>query len=637
MKDIYTRERFVFMITAALLAVFAATASGQALPTVCRLRGTLGITPALGATGTLSNGITRPGTPSGSCSGVTIPNPFNDAAGGYRYNVHYLKNPTVFAVCVPVRLVKTNPSSGADLQLAAFQLPFAAGDITNSARFRGDAGASTGAASSTQPTTFNIVVPGNSSIALVVYNRVSGSAAAEPYDIDFCTRTTRYAGGNVSIPDNTPAGVDVGLPVTNSGRVTDVNFRFDTGPGACDATAGNTNTAVTHTAVGDLVFRLYSPGGGFLPGPFINRRGGTRENICSVLIDDEGGFPLMSTITSQTGQFVSGNYSPEQSIGLYGLGGSNAQGTWTLNVSDNAAGDTGTLRRFSLEITTAALKSPFDYDGDRRSDISIYRPSVGQWWVSKSTDAQPITLTFGLSTDRIVPGDYTGDGASDIAVWRPSTGEWFILRSEDYAFYGFPFGANGDIPVPADYDGDTFTDPAVFRPSVNAWYVFRSTGGFGSYNYGASGDKPLIGDFDGDGKSDLAVFRQSGANGGRWFVQTTGRGFPYSLSNYSFGQFTDKLVPGDYTGDGITDVAVWRPSNGTWYINEHPSPFFQQFAFGTNGDIPIPGDYDGDGIFDAAVYRPSTGYWYVRKSTGGIQIQQFGTTGDIPTPSAFVP
>ena len=47
-----------------------------------------------------------------------------------------------------------------------------------------------------------------------------------------------------------------------------------------------------------------------------------------------------------------------------------------------------------------------------------------------------------------VKENYTGDGKSDVALWRPSTGEWFILRSEDYSYYSTAFGVTGDIPAP---------------------------------------------------------------------------------------------------------------------------------------------------------------------------------------------
>ena len=64
-----------------------------------------------------------------------------------------------------------------------------------------------------------------------------------------------------------------------------------------------------------------------------------------------------------------------------------------------------------------------DFDGDRKTDISIFRPSSGQWWYSRSSDAQVRALQFGLGTDKIVPADFSGDGKTDIAVRRETTGE----------------------------------------------------------------------------------------------------------------------------------------------------------------------------------------------------------------------
>ncbi|MET0753707.1 MAG: VCBS repeat-containing protein, partial [Pyrinomonadaceae bacterium] len=98
---------------------------------------------------------------------------------------------------------------------------------------------------------------------------------------------------------------------------------------------------------------------------------------------------------------------------------------------------------------------------------------------------------FGAGTDKPVQGDYTGDGKTDIAVFRPSTGEWFIQRSEDNSFFSFTFGAAGDIPAPGDYDGDGKYDPAVFRPATGEWFALRSTAGILITTFGISGDRPL--------------------------------------------------------------------------------------------------------------------------------------------------
>lgn len=133
------------------------------------------------------------------------------------------------------------------------------------------------------------------------------------------------------------------LPVAGVGSIADLNFRFDTG-GACDSVVGNPNAAMNHTFIGDLIFRLTSPGGTTVI--LVNRRGGTRENICTTGLNDEGGFPALSTVTSTTGMNLNGNFTPDNPLSAFD--GQNANGNWTLNVSDNAAIDTGSMRRFSL-------------------------------------------------------------------------------------------------------------------------------------------------------------------------------------------------------------------------------------------------------------------------------------------------
>lgn len=57
-----------------------------------------------------------------------------------------------------------------------------------------------------------------------------------------------------------------------------------------------------------------------------------------------------------------------------------------------------------------------------------------------------------------------------------------------------------------------------------------------------------------------------------------------------------------------------------------------------NGDRPVSGDFDGDGATDIAVYRPDNGYWYIlRSSDNALGAYQFGLATDIPSQVAYTP
>ena len=274
---------------------------------------------------------------------------------------------------------------------------------------------------------------------------------------------------------------------------------------------------------------------------------------------------------------------------------------------------------------------PFDFDGDGKTDVSIFRPSNGEWWYRKSSTSNTIAAQFGNATDKITPADWTGDGRADIALWRPASGEWFILRSEDASFLSFPFGQLGDIPATGDFDGDNKADAVIFRPSNATWYIQKSSGGNTIQQFGSAEDKPVVADYDGDGLAEIAIYRPSV---GEWWYRRSSDGQTIATQ---FGNPTDNPVPGDWTGDGRADIAVYQPSSGYWFILRSQDGSFFSVPFGQAGDIPAPGDYDGDGQFDAAVFRPAASTWYINRTIAGTQIVPFGVSTDRPVPNAYVP
>lgn len=273
----------------------------------------------------------------------------------------------------------------------------------------------------------------------------------------------------------------------------------------------------------------------------------------------------------------------------------------------------------------------FDFDGDGKADLAVFRQVGGFWYIIGSQNNAFSAQQFGTQGDMAAPEDYDGDGRADLAVFRPSTGIWYLLQSRA-GFLGQQFGTNGDRPVSADFDGDGKADIAVYRPSTGAWYISNSSNGsFTAVAFGAPGDDlPAPGDFDGDGKADIAVFRRST---GTWYIQQSRDGFRAQ----PFGANGDRPDPADYDGDRKADLAVFRQATGGWYIQQSTAGFRGQ-SFGTNGDVPIAADFDGDGKADVAVWRPTNGGWYILNSgNGSFRAEAFGIAGDVPAPGAYVP
>jgi len=275
-------------------------------------------------------------------------------------------------------------------------------------------------------------------------------------------------------------------------------------------------------------------------------------------------------------------------------------------------------------IRTISISSITEAPNGFTTALDWYSQTISQ--NSLIPNAAFLYQRFGLPGDIPVPADYDGDAKTDIAVYRPSNGTWYIIGSTQ-GFYGLRWGISTDVPVPADYDGDGKADVATFRNGV--WYILNSQLGYtGTITHGTTGNIPVPADYDGDGKTDLAVF-----NGTNWSVIRSASG----LTNDLFGLVGDIPVVNDYDGDGKANLAIFRPTTNTWYIAKPtgvPAQNFDAYPFGLATDKLAPADYDGDGRTDIAVLRNST--WWIFGSRRGLITTNFGLAGDEPTPGVYI-
>jgi subtilisin-like proprotein convertase family protein len=481
----------------------------------------------------------------------------------------------------------------------------------------------------------------------------------------------------------------VGTPTCGNpgGEPKDVTFTVSGLTGTVSTVEVNFNAR--HTWVNDLDVSLRAPTG--TPNLLLfGRTGSTSTNDCgTVLTPPFGSNDLVSTNTYTFADSATANWwttassatliptSTNRTVVSGGPGVTNppattsltttfggmtaaaANGTWTLRFTDRGLGDTGAVTAANLTITTgvvAPLQHIVDFNGDGKTDWVTVRNTGGgptgqiSWFVQENTGAAAsYQFPWGQATDFFVPEDYDGDGKTDYAVWRPGPpggAAWYILNSIGSTVRAENFGQTGDDPtIVGDYNNDNKADLSVYRAGAAAgdpsfwFYRIAAAGPIFARQWGSNGDFPAPGDYDGDGSFDFAIQRNAGG-GQAAFWMNYAAAAPGVLSRYSiFGTPTDVIVPGDYDGDGKTDVAVIRGIGGAinWFYE--PSTALNTFLggpFGISGsDTVAQGDYDGDGKTDFAVWRPNldptNNFFYARKSTdGSLLANEWGQNGDYP-------
>jgi subtilisin-like proprotein convertase family protein len=491
---------------------------------------------------------------------------------------------------------------------------------------------------------------------------------------------------SITINDRTSsAGTATPYPtsivVAGLGNVTDVNV---------------TLSNINHTFPDDVDILLVGPNAATQKFVLMSEAGGGNAlNNVTLKFDDSAATKLSDSGVIGSGSFQPTNFSTAADAfpapapaapwgnhpGTAGGGtgtlaatfnGATANGTWSLYVVDDAAGDVGIIADgWSLELTTDAGSGTFSSTAGIRINDSFGRATPYGSNITVSG------LTSQITDVNVTLSNINHTFPQDIAVLLVGPrGQNIILMS----------AAVGDDLTPLSNTTLTFDDSAAtllpnsggvvsgsFRPATYAIVDFAAPAPLSPPNYPTLGGSATLAsafngtdpngvwslyvvdtappdpgtiaggwsiditaggltrrfthsDFDGDARADVSIWNPTTHN---WSIRDSSTYKYRTVFDWGNGSLGDRIVPGDYDGDRKTDVAVFRASEGNWYIirSSTGTPLIKNW--GQSGDIPVQADYDRDGTTDVAVYR--SGSWYVQASGGGnIPVTGWGDASDTP-------
>ena len=195
--------------------------------------------------------------------------------------------------------------------------------------------------------------------------------------------------------------------------------------------------------------------------------------------------------------------------------------------------------------------------------VGLVDTATGEWHL-RLPGGEEHTFFFGDPGDTPFLGDWDCDGVDTPGLYRQADG-FVYLRNTNAAGVAdirFFFGNPGDVPLAGDFDGDGCDTVSIYRPGEARIYVIdelgANDGGLGAathvFGFGNPGDAPFAGDFDGDGVDTVGLFREK--TGFVYFRNTLSTGV--ADSEFFYGDPGDRVVVGDWTGDGTDTVGIFR-------------------------------------------------------------------------------
>jgi hypothetical protein len=279
-------------------------------------------------------------------------------------------------------------------------------------------------------------------------------------------------------------------------------------------------------------------------------------------------------------------------------------------------------------------------------------------WSGGCTGTADCKMT--LSSNTTATANFVNSLSDRIGIYRPSTGEWLLDRNGNGKWDGVdtytePFAETIGVPVVGDWDGSGKTKLGLFVPETSQWFLDKNGNGIWEdcgvdacvKSFGQLTDLPAVGQWTTTPGDSIGVFRASDK---KWYLDINRNKVldgcrtdecP-SFSNYVNG---DIPVAGDWTGSGTTQLGLFRPSTGEWFLNRNGNRAWNGCkkdtcitSFGQAGDLPVIGDWNGTGISKIGVFRPTTGEWFLDLDgdgkwdgpTADLYVTGYGEAGEIP-------
>ncbi len=260
-----------------------------------------------------------------------------------------------------------------------------------------------------------------------------------------------------------------------------------------------------------------------------------------------------------------------------------------------------TLRTPSVFSLAGAKAMAGDFDGDGKDELALFLD--GEWLLDINGngrwDKDDLWARLGDVDDLPVVGDWDGDGKDDIGIFGP---EWEGDRIAIEREPGLPDPDNQKATkpknIPPTLDEAPPRERLMQRTPTNRGradlvdHIFR---------FGEQEDQAISGDFNGDGIASVGVFRS-----GKWQLDVDGDGkFTDRDRAIEFGQAGDQALVGDFDGDGVDEIAVVRGNEVIIDSNHNgqmdPADVVMKLE-STDGQV-IAGDFDGDGVDEIVIHQ----------------------------------